>query len=246
MEGFFVLMLVVVGVFAAAIKHLNAKDEEPGDDSWIGTARREPRSSVTRTRTVRRVQRTRTDAPATGAAAKDGPAERSRPPHPEEPARAVGLAATASVLAAAAETRSATGADGPDAARTVTPDSVAPDSAPAEAARTVAPDAAPPDAARTDPALIRAVASDAAGNDAAPTGAAPTAAAPTAAAPTDAATSGAAPTDAATSGAAPTEAEPSDEPAVGPLYTPTSSSYSVYTPTSVYESGTSVLDEDEA
>ena len=228
MEGFFLLMLVVVGGFAAAIKHLNAKDEEPGDDSWIGTARREPRSSVTRTRTVRRVQRTRTDSPDTSAAAKDGPAERSRPPHLEDPARAVGLAATASVLAAAAETRGATGADGPDAARTVTPDSVAPDS--------VAPDSAPPEAARTDPALIRAVASDAAGNDAAPTGAAPTSAAPTAAAPTNA----------AASGAASTEAAPSDERAVGPLYTPTSSSYSVYTPTSVYESGTSVLDEDEA
>lgn len=223
MEGFFLLMLVVVGGFAAAIKHLNAKDEEPGDDSWIGTARREPRSSVTRTRTVRRVQRTRTDSPDTSAAAKDGPAERSRPPHLEDPARAVGLAATASVLAAAAETRGATGADGPDAARTVTPDSVAPDSA-------------PPEAARTDPALIRAVASDAAGNDAAPTGAAPTSAAPTAAAPTNA----------AASGAASTEAAPSDERAVGSLYTPTSSSYSVYTPTSVYESGTSVLDEDEA
>lgn len=218
MEGFFVLMLVVVGVFAAAIKHLNAKDEEPGDDSWIGTARRETRSSVTRTRTVRRVQRTRTDAPATGAAAKDGPAERSRPPHLEDPARAVGLAATASVLAAAAETRSATGADGPDAARTVTPDS------------------APPDAARTDPAPTSAAAWGAAGTDAAPTAAAPTGAAPTTAAPTNA----------AASGAASTEAAPSDERAVGSLYTPTLSSYSVYRPTSVYESGTSVLDEDEA
>lgn len=205
MEGFFVLMLVVVGVFAGAIKHLNAKDEEPGDDSWIGTARRETRSSVTRTRTVRRVQRTRTDAPATGAAAKDGPAERSRPPHLEDPARAVGLAATASVLAAAAETRSATGADGPDAAR-------------------------------TDPAPTSAAAWGAAGTDAAPTAAAPTGAAPTTAAPTNA----------AASGAASTEAAPSDERAVGSLYTPTSSSYSVYTPTSVYESGTSVLDEDEA
>lgn len=223
MEGFFVLMLVVVGVFAGAIKHLNAKDEEPGDDSWIGTARRETRSSVTRTRTVRRVQRTRTDAPATGAAAKDGPAERSRPPHLEDPARAVGLAATASVLAAAAETRSATGADGPDAARTVTPDS------------------APPDAALTDPAPTSAAAWGAAGTDAAPTAAAPTAAAPTGAAPTTAA-----PTNAAASGAASTDAAPSDERAVGSLYTPTSSSYSVYTPTSVYESGTNVLDEDEA
>lgn len=213
MEGFFVLMLVVVGVFAAAIKHLNAKDEEPGVDSWIGTARRETRSSVTRTRTVRRVQRTRTDAPATGAAAKDGPAERSRPPHLEDPARAVGLAATASVLAAAAETRSATGADGPDAARTVTPDS------------------APPDAARTDPAPTSAADWGAARTDAAPTAAAPTTAAPT---------------NAAASGAASTEAAPSDERAVGSLYTPTSSSYSVYTPTSVYESGTNVLDEDEA